>query len=250
MPSAALAPRTSSKYGRCHPPCRNPPSVSSSGDPGACITPSRDKNSITRSILIGPQSPSARPAPRLADQQPAARRASGTGLLDTLAADVVGDVYGLVGTGVRAPAAREGAVLTPGAGEGCVERSVRHRDGRGVALNVPLVRQRGGREIGVHRRWKGVGLGVVADQLQAVDLQPHEVDPHALLEKETARQPPECRLAGDVLLVGADQVPSMVQVPTRRSRRLSAGSGSGALGFSDMTFLLCWVQPTFCHATS
>src|SRR6266487_3775941 len=52
MPWAAVAPRTSSKYGRCQPPCWNPPSVSSSGAPGACITPSRDKNSITRSILM------------------------------------------------------------------------------------------------------------------------------------------------------------------------------------------------------
>src|SRR6266511_2184796 len=49
---AAVAPRTSSKYAGCQPPCRKPPSVSSSGAPGDCITPSRDRNSITRSVLM------------------------------------------------------------------------------------------------------------------------------------------------------------------------------------------------------
>src|SRR5918994_2357748 len=211
MPSAALAPRTSSKYGRCHPPCRNPPSVSSSGDPGPCITPSRDKNSITRSILIVHLSSFRSPAPcrlsssmgrllagsaRRSRRRPTSRRC----LLETVAADVVGGVYGLVGTGVRALAARERAVFTPRAGEGCVERSVRHRDRHVVPPDVP----------GSHR---------------------NVVSPVMLLSSEPT------------------SFPSMVQVPTRRSRRLSAGSGCGRLGFSDMTFLLCWVQSTFCLAT-
>ena len=56
------------------------------------------KNSMARGIFM--------PAPPFCS----------SGLLETVPADVVGDVHGLVGAGVGAPAAREGAVLAPGAG--------------------------------------------------------------------------------------------------------------------------------------
>src|SRR5215211_1326559 len=45
-------PRKSSKYPATQPPCLNPPVGSSSGPPGACITPSRDMNERTISFLI------------------------------------------------------------------------------------------------------------------------------------------------------------------------------------------------------
>src|SRR5438094_3897999 len=47
-------PATSSKKSLsfCHPPCSNPPLVSSSLPPGACMTPSSVRNSLT-TILIG-----------------------------------------------------------------------------------------------------------------------------------------------------------------------------------------------------
>src|SRR5689334_15265822 len=41
------APNVSSKYWSCQPPRSNPPVRSSSGSPGACITPSRVRNSLT-----------------------------------------------------------------------------------------------------------------------------------------------------------------------------------------------------------
>ena len=41
MPSAASLPVSSSAYGTLQPPCLNPPRRSSSGRPGACMTPSR-----------------------------------------------------------------------------------------------------------------------------------------------------------------------------------------------------------------
>src|SRR4029077_2635773 len=48
MPPLITGPMTSgSKYGIDHPPCAKPPSVSSSGPPGACTTPSRLMNSYT-----------------------------------------------------------------------------------------------------------------------------------------------------------------------------------------------------------
>jgi len=42
LPNASLitSPMSSLKYGKPHPPCSNPPSRSSSGPPGACMTPS------------------------------------------------------------------------------------------------------------------------------------------------------------------------------------------------------------------
>src|SRR5438128_127374 len=40
---------SSSSKGACQPPCLKPPSVSSSGPPGACMTPSRVTNSLTMS---------------------------------------------------------------------------------------------------------------------------------------------------------------------------------------------------------
>src|SRR6266581_7616205 len=40
---------SSSSRGACQPPCLKPPSVSSSGPPGACMTPSRVTNSLTMS---------------------------------------------------------------------------------------------------------------------------------------------------------------------------------------------------------
>src|SRR5690349_22193379 len=43
---------SSCQYGHVHPPCLNPPSVSSSFPPGACITPSSETNSETISFLM------------------------------------------------------------------------------------------------------------------------------------------------------------------------------------------------------
>src|SRR3989344_3858451 len=50
--SSITFPEKSSKYGTVHPPYLKPLEVSSSGPPGACITPSRVKNSRTISFLI------------------------------------------------------------------------------------------------------------------------------------------------------------------------------------------------------
>src|SRR5262245_49321617 len=46
LPNASpiTSPMSSLKYGKLQPPCSKPPSRSSSGPPGACITPSRDMN--------------------------------------------------------------------------------------------------------------------------------------------------------------------------------------------------------------
>src|SRR5215211_6381063 len=163
----------------------------------------------------------------------------GEDLLEAVPADVVGDVDGLVGARVRPPAAGEGAFLSPGPGEGGVERAVRDGDRHVVAADVPPVRERLGREAGVDRRREGVSLRVVADQLQGVDQLAGEVDPHALLEEEASRQPAERRLALDVLLVGADQVAlhapaadQPVEPPQRRVRlRRLKGLGHGGSSF-------------------
>src|SRR5512139_1464813 len=45
-------PRISSEYGAIHPPYAKPPLVSSSGPPGACMTPSRVICSSTITFLI------------------------------------------------------------------------------------------------------------------------------------------------------------------------------------------------------
>src|SRR5687768_12270988 len=45
-------PRTSSEYGAIHPPYAKPPLVSSSGPPGACMTPSMEICSSTVSFLM------------------------------------------------------------------------------------------------------------------------------------------------------------------------------------------------------
>ena len=79
--------------------------------------------------------------------------------VETVASDVVGNVDGLVGAGVRSPAAGEGAVLAPGAGEGRVQLTVRHRDGHAVAPDVPSVRQRRRSESGEHRRRERMSRG-------------------------------------------------------------------------------------------
>src|SRR6266568_3311425 len=44
--------RTGSECGLVHPPYAKPPLVSSSGPPGACMTPSRDTNSSTLTFLM------------------------------------------------------------------------------------------------------------------------------------------------------------------------------------------------------
>src|SRR5215469_3881061 len=44
--------RTGSECGLVHPPYAKPPLVSSSGPPGACMTPSRETNSSTISFLM------------------------------------------------------------------------------------------------------------------------------------------------------------------------------------------------------
>src|SRR5512133_1125963 len=46
------SPMASCQYGRVHPPCLKPPSVSSTSPPGAWITPSKVMNSATISSLI------------------------------------------------------------------------------------------------------------------------------------------------------------------------------------------------------
>jgi hypothetical protein len=79
-----------------------------------------------------------------------------------------------------------------------------------------------------------VFVGVVADQLQGIDLQSVEIEMRALLEEEAARQPAERGVAFDGF-VGPDQLPSMLQRPTKRSRRRSSGSGWSGAGFSDMS---------------
>src|ERR1700751_1900682 len=43
---------TESECGLIHPPCAKPPLVSSSGPPGACMTPSREANSSTLTFLM------------------------------------------------------------------------------------------------------------------------------------------------------------------------------------------------------
>src|SRR5512136_1577603 len=45
-------PRISSEYGPAHPPYAKPPLVSSSGPPGACMTPSREICSSTITFLM------------------------------------------------------------------------------------------------------------------------------------------------------------------------------------------------------
>src|SRR5581483_9389327 len=45
-------PRISSEYGAVHPPYAKPPLVSSSGPPGACITPSMEICSSTSTFLM------------------------------------------------------------------------------------------------------------------------------------------------------------------------------------------------------
>jgi hypothetical protein len=64
-------PMTSSKYGRCQPPYWNPSSVS----PGACITPSRERNSLTITFLIAvpPRSLPQRSSPGRAPEGPPGR---------------------------------------------------------------------------------------------------------------------------------------------------------------------------------
>ncbi len=49
---AKRSPIISSQYFTDHPPCSNPPSQSSSGPPGACITPSSVRNVPTTSFLM------------------------------------------------------------------------------------------------------------------------------------------------------------------------------------------------------
>src|SRR4051794_37433892 len=52
--SAMTLPAASSKYGKVQPPYWKPPDVSSSGPPGACMTPSRlmnDRTMILRMML-------------------------------------------------------------------------------------------------------------------------------------------------------------------------------------------------------
>jgi hypothetical protein len=44
-------PRIASEYGAIHPPYAKPPLVSSSGPPGACMTPSREICSSTITFL-------------------------------------------------------------------------------------------------------------------------------------------------------------------------------------------------------
>ena len=50
--SVMTSPNLASKYGTSQPPCRKPPSRSSSGPPGACITPSRVRKVPTTSRLM------------------------------------------------------------------------------------------------------------------------------------------------------------------------------------------------------
>src|SRR5262245_23608428 len=87
-------------------------------------------------------------------------RVTGMGIVvrssfDPVAADVVGSVHGLVGAWIRAPAAREGAVLAPRAGKGRVQLTVRDGDRHVVAPDVPSVWQRHGRRSEERRVGKG-----------------------------------------------------------------------------------------------
>src|SRR5580700_10010775 len=53
--------RTGSECGLIHPPYAKPPLVSSSGPPGACMTPSRETNSSTLTFLMISPSSSTQP---------------------------------------------------------------------------------------------------------------------------------------------------------------------------------------------
>src|SRR5690348_9949957 len=52
MKAPNAMPIASSQYARVQPPCLNPPSVSSVSPPGACITPSNDRNSETINLRM------------------------------------------------------------------------------------------------------------------------------------------------------------------------------------------------------
>ena len=52
IPSPVAWPCASSKYGADHPPYANPPSVSSSGDPRLCMTPSKVMNSTATMLRM------------------------------------------------------------------------------------------------------------------------------------------------------------------------------------------------------
>jgi hypothetical protein len=95
--------------------------------------------------------------------------------------------------------------LAPGAGEGRIQRRVRHRDGHPVAPDVPPVRQR--REAGEHREGKVSATGGS-----------RSAPGHDLLAAER-------HLGSGVLLIGADRVAfhgpgadQAVQAPQRRVR--------------------------------
>ncbi len=121
--------------------------------------------------------------------------------------DIVGHVHGLVRAWVWPPAASEAlAVLAELALKGGVQRTVRHGDGQRIALHVPLVRQRHGGQVGEDVRSEGLGLGVVANEFQAVDLHAHKVHLHVLLQEEAPRQPAISGLTLDVVFVRANQV--------------------------------------------
>ena len=51
IPSLTPPAMIGSKYGRAQPPCSKPPRVSSSGRPGACITPSSVKLRFATTLL-------------------------------------------------------------------------------------------------------------------------------------------------------------------------------------------------------
>lgn len=92
--------------------------------------------------------------------------------------------------------------MAPPARIGGIQRRMRDRDHHRIAIDPPPVGQRLWRHVGIHRRWEGAGLGVVADHLVAIDLrEASEVQLHMLLQKEAARQPLVRRLALDRFFV-------------------------------------------------
>ena len=136
--------------------------------------------------------------------------------------------------GIRAPAAREGAVVAPRAGEGRVQGTVGDRDRHGLAFDVPPVRERLGREAGEHGRRERVGRRVITDQLQSVDLKP-DGSRFARAARGRIRLAKPAELVSPLMFLSSapTRLPSMLQRPTKRSSRLSAGSGCGCCGLSD-----------------
>src|SRR5213596_3454023 len=87
---------SSSSKGICQPPCLKPPSVSSSGPPGACMTPSRVTNSLTMSWPMNVTAHlEAIPSKGFWRPRLSGRKDQQNGILDHRHTDVCDFLYGL-----------------------------------------------------------------------------------------------------------------------------------------------------------